>query len=213
MKIRVKNFSLSKEQIVLGQIFLIFIAPVLLIYYGFIPRESRMIVLIVVSLFVYSIILKEKWSNSELGFVKNNFKKYLIPYLVFMIVGVFTIILYARNFDMQIQDLWWTKPHFLFLFIFVSFLQEFAYRGFLIPKLKMIFTDRLGVVFINALLFTLLHIIFPIPQVMLPLAFIGGLVFSVLYIKYPDLILVSIAHSVLNFVAVLYGFFVININL
>lgn len=209
MNIRNK-IILSKEQVALGQIFIVFVLPVLLIYYNIISKDFRMIILLVMSLFVYGVIRKEKWTNEMIGLSDNTFKKYFLPYIYIITIGTMAIIMYARSFDMDIQESWWTNPHFLFLFIVVSFLQEFTYRGFLIPKLKVVFTDQLGIVLINALLFTLLHIIFPVPQIMLPLAFIGGLAFSVLYMKYPNLILISIAHSVFNFIAVLHGFFTMH---
>jgi membrane protease YdiL (CAAX protease family) len=103
----------------------------------------------------------------------------------------------------------WTKPHFLFLFIVVSFFQEFAFRGFLMPLLKKIFSDGVTIVLLNALLFAVMHVIYPFPVIGLPLAFLGGIFFAALYHKYPNLILVTIAHSVLNFAMVWYGFFTV----
>ncbi len=205
------TISASKQkQIALFQIVGIFVVPILLIYFDIISKGLRIYMLVSMSVIIYLIMRKEKWTLHSIGLSTHTFKKYLIPYLVFMSIGVISIVMYADNFEMEPQNQWWTKTHFLVLFIIISALQEFAYRAFLIPKLKVLCTDRLGIVIINALLFTLLHIIFPIPQIMLPLAFIGGLAFSVMYMKYPNLVLVSIAHSVLNFVAVLHGFFVIH---
>lgn len=192
------------------QIIGVFVVPVMLLYFNILPKDWRVLILFAISFLVYKIIEREKWSPESLGLTKHTFKKYLTPYLIFMITGVVAIWFFGEKTHMEVQAQWWTKPHFLFLFLVVSFLQEFAYRGFLIPLLKKFFSDRLGIVLINALLFTLLHIIYPIPQTMLPLAFIGGLAFAVIYMKYPNLWLVSIAHSVLNFVAVLHGFFVIS---
>ncbi len=202
--------NLKEKRIILLQIVSIFVVPILLLYYNILSRGWRVSILILLCMFIAFIIHKEHWTLPSLGLSTHTFKKYLIPYLVFMVVGVTAIIFFADNFEMTPQSAWWTKPHFLFLFLIVSFLQEFAYRGFLIPKLKRVFSDRLGVVLINALIFTLLHIIYPIPQIMLPLAFAGGLALATIYMKYPNLLLISIAHSVLNFVAVLYGFFVIH---
>lgn len=204
------EISTHKKQVVFLQIFFIFVVPIMLIYFNILPKEARVFILILVCLVIYGIIKKERYSPQELGISVHTFKKYLIPYLSLMTLSVLAVVAYAEKLEMEPQPNWWTQPHFLFLFLIVSFLQEFAYRSFLIPKLKQIFDDRLGIVIINALLFTLLHIIYPIPQLMLPLAFIGGLAFSVIYMKYPNLFLISLTHSVLNFVAVLHGFFVIH---
>lgn len=202
--------NLKEKRVILFQITSIFIIPILLIYYNILEKGWRVYILILISIFIAFILKKEHWTMPALGLSTHTFKKYLIPYLIFILIGVSSIIFFADNLEMEPQSAWWTKPHFLFLFLVVSVLQEFAYRGFLIPKLKRVFSDRLGVVLINALIFTLLHIIYPIPQIMLPLAFAGGLALATLYMKYPNLVLISIAHSVLNFVAVLYGFFVIH---
>lgn len=201
---------LREKRKVLFQIIGVFVLPIMLLYWNVIPKDYRIFILILCSIFMYYIIKKEKWSLQSLGLSTHSFRKYLIPYLLFTLIGVTGIIFFANNYEFEPQSSWWTKPHFIFLFIIVSFLQEFAYRGFLIPKMKNFFTDRLGIVLINALLFTMLHIIYPIPQIMLPLSFAGGLAFATIYMKYPDLLLISISHSILNFVAVLYGFFVIH---
>jgi len=205
-----EHIGIEEKRKVAFQIIGIFIVPVMLLYFNILPTSWRVIVLFAICFLVYRIVEREKWSPKDLGLSRDTFKKYLFPYLGFIVTGVFGILYFAQKMNMETQHFWWTKPHFLFLFLVVSFLQEFAYRGFLIPLLKKFFTDRLGIVLINALLFTLIHIIYPIPQIMLPLAFIGGLTFAVIYMKYPNLWLISIAHSVLNFVAVLHGFFVIS---
>jgi membrane protease YdiL (CAAX protease family) len=94
-------------------------------------------------------------------------------------------------------------------FIPVSVFQEIVYRGFLMPRLGSILKNNVQVVFVNALLFALLHIIYPRPEIMLSLAFVSGLVFAVLYQKYPNIVLISITHAILNFVAVMFGFFTV----
>lgn len=204
------ELSAGQKKMVFGQIFIIFVLPIILLYLNILPKEARVFILILACFLIYLIIKKEKYSLQDLSISVHTFKKYLIPYLSLMTLSVLAIIAYAEKLEMEPQPQWWTKPHFLFIFLIVSFLQEFAYRSFLTIKLKQVFSDRLGIVLINALLFTLLHIIYPIPQFMLPLAFIGGLVFSVIYMKYPNLFLISLTHSILNFIAVLHGFFVIH---
>ncbi len=199
----------TNVRLVLAQIGVIFVLPVLLLYFGLVPESWRIVVLFISSLFIYGIIKYERWEQKDFGYRIDNFRHALLPYTAFTLVGVTLIIWFADQNGMTPVEGWWTNPHFLYLFLIVSFLQEFAFRGFLIPLLKKVFKDRLGIVLINALLFTLIHILYPVPTIMLPLAFIGGLGFATLYMIYPNLILISLAHAVLNFVAVLFGFFVI----
>jgi membrane protease YdiL (CAAX protease family) len=191
------------------QVFFIFVAPVLLLYFDIIPKGARIIVLLFLALMIYGITRKEQWSHHDFGLRTDNFKTTWFPYALMTLVGVFLIILFSKTIGLAPVGDWFLKPHFLYLFLVVSVLQEFAFRGFLVPVLRGAFPDTAGVVVINALLFTLIHIIYPIPQFSLPLAFIGGIAFALMYVKYPNLYLIAISHSILNFIAVLYGFFVI----
>lgn len=137
------EYTLREKRIVLQQVTSIFVVPILLLYYNILSKNLRVGVLVLMCVLIYAIVKKEKWARAPLGLSANTFKKYLIPYLAFMFVGVTGILLFAENYEMEPQSAWWTKPHFLFLFLVVSFLQEFAYRGFLIPKLQ---KDRKSVV-------------------------------------------------------------------
>ena len=77
------------------------------------------------------------------------------------------------------------------------------------PHLRSIFKDAITVILVNAGLFAMLHLFYPEPALVLPLAFIGGLGFATLYYVYPNFWLSSFAHIIFNFVAVSAGFFVV----
>lgn len=191
------------------QIFFIFILPIVLLYFEIIPKAYRIFVLIFMSLCIYGAMWHEKWSKQVIGIARGTYKKYFLPYIIFSITGCVLLILYAKTLGNNPNPNWWKLPHFWFLFLLVSFFQEFAYRSFLSVLLSRLSSSVYVQVFFNALLFTFLHIIYPNKLTMLPLAFVGGLFFSYIYSKYPNLILISISHSILNFTAVLYGFFVL----
>ena len=74
-------------------------------------------------------------------------------------------------------------------------------------KLKQLTSHWGSVIILNTLLFTLIHIIYPMPEIMIPVAVISGFAFALMYRYFPNLILISLSHAVLNFVAILYGFF------
>ena len=119
------------------------------------------------------------------------------------------LIYYKVNMPREI----YTKLFYFKTFIFFlpsSFFQEFAFRSFLIPRLKIIFNNNYYVIFINAILFTLMHIIYFNLGIVIPLVFVAGIFLAWLYSKYPNLILISLVHSVLNITAVLLGFFIIS---
>jgi membrane protease YdiL (CAAX protease family) len=195
------------KQLVLSQIFFIFVLPIALLYFGIVPMSWRMVVLCVSMIFMYGVIQHEHMSDESMGLAKHTFKRALLPYLLFTLAGAVIFVYLSRAFGIDPQIVWWQHMHFLFLFLPVSLLQEIAYRGFLFPKLKVISSQWWVIIGANTLLFTILHSIYPMPAIMLPVALISGLALSLMYRYYPNLILISIAHAVLNFIAVLHGFF------
>lgn len=205
----VQSVNFRKMPFELYQVFMIFVVPVALIYFGVIPDQWRLFVLVVGGLFIYGIVKKEKWSMEMLGLNEFHTERALKPYVIFTVVGIFFLIglAYLNGFSAQVVPD--NYLHLLFLFLPVSALQEFAYRGYLMPVLHFIYRSPVRVVIINTLLFTFLHVIYPDMEVNLPLAFVSGLGFAMMYYRYPNLILISISHAILNFVAILYGFFII----
>jgi membrane protease YdiL (CAAX protease family) len=195
------------KELVLYQIFFIFILPIALLVFGVVPIGWRMVVLCVAMLFMYGVIQKEKISDQEMGLSNKTFRKAVIPYLLFTLVGAFIFLKLSDVLAIDPNIIWWQHAHFLFLFLPVSLLQEIAYRGFLFPKLRQLSSKWWVVIGANTVLFTFLHIIYPTPGIMLPVAFFSGLGLSIMYRYYPNLLLISFAHAILNFIAVLHGFF------
>ena len=192
------------------EIIFLFIVPIALLYFGIIPIEYRIFVLLIFSLFIFGIIRKQKWKDEELGLTTKNISQAFAPYAIATTIALALIIFAAQQFNFHpVTQHWWTNPHFLFLFMVVSFFQEFAFRGFLMPLLKKVFPDSFTIITVNALLFSGMHAIYPFPYIGLPFAFIGGLFFAILYHKYPNLILISISHAILNFAVVWFGLFMI----
>jgi membrane protease YdiL (CAAX protease family) len=105
---------------------------------------------------------------------------------------------------------WWENARFLALFIPISVLQEIIFRGILMHMLKRAFQSIPFIIILNASLFALIHIIYLNTSIIMPLTFIGGLGFAWMYHKYPNLIMISISHTVLNFTAMILGFFVLK---
>ncbi|MDQ5931288.1 MAG: protease family protein [Patescibacteria group bacterium] len=200
----------QEKELVLYQIFFIFVLPVALLVFGIVPVEWRMLVLCVSMLFMYGVIQNEKMPDAIMGLANGTFRKSLIPYLIFTLIGAIVFVKLSNILSINPNILWWQHAHFLFLFLPVSLLQEIAYRGFLFPKLRELTKSWWLIILANTILFTILHAIYPMPDLMLPVAFFSGLALSIMYRFFPNLILISLAHSVLNFIAVLHGFFFIS---
>lgn len=202
--------NIPSKKIIWAQIFIIFILPVFILYFKILPLNWRIVLLTVSAIFIYGIIHHEKWTHEEMGLHLNNFKKALPFYLSFTIIAFCFLFLIAWKFNIPDID---TRIFIIkswAFFIPVSLFQEFAFRSFLIPRLKAIFSDKITIILVNAVLFTLIHIIYPNLGVGLPLAFISGIFFAWLYLKYPNFLLISISHAILNITAVLLGFFAIH---
>ncbi len=194
------------KELVLVQIFFIFILPIALLATGIIPVSWRMLVLCISLLLIMGIVRHEKISDFEMGIRKISFKA-LFFYTLFAIFGSLALWKGADVLTLSRDTVWWRDSHLVFLFLPVSLLQEIAYRGFLFPKLQILFKKPIAIVLVNAALFGFLHVIYPFPLAMLLISTLGGIGFSLLYYYFPHLLLVSGAHAVLNFVAIYQGFF------
>lgn len=196
--------------LIIAQILLIFVLPVALLYFDVISYYWRILLLMLNSLVIYGIIRHENWTYEDMGLHHHNIKQAIPFYAFFTVLGVIALFIIDHKINMPDVD---TKIFFIKTFAFfipISFFQEFAFRAFLIPKLKEIFTSDYFVILSNAVLFTLIHIIYPNIGIGLPIAFVSGIFFAWLYIKYPNLLLVSASHMILNLTAVLLGFFHIS---
>lgn len=189
------------------EVALLFIVPVVLLWKKIINPKYKLVVLGIVSLVILGIVIIQKWSLEKLGIRADTFTKGIIPYLIFTAIGIVAIFLAAKLLHKTPNAHWRNDAHFWGLFILISALQEFAFRGFLMPTLQNIFTPTLLIILTNACLFALLHIIYPDRRTTLSFAFVAGLGFAGMYMQYPNLILIVIAHSILNFLAVFYSFF------
>jgi membrane protease YdiL (CAAX protease family) len=202
---------MPSKRLRLTQILVIFVLPVLILYFKILPPDWRMVLLAISSLLIYGIIRHENWTYEDMGIRHDNFKKALPFYLFFTVLGL--IVLFFINYKVNITAYTHAKLFAFDTFIFFlpsSFFQEFAFRSFLMPRLKRIFNNNYYVIFVNALLFAFIHIIYTGVSILMPFLFILGIFLAWLYQKYPNLVLISLAHAVLNVTAVALGFFAVS---
>jgi membrane protease YdiL (CAAX protease family) len=105
---------------------------------------------------------------------------------------------------------WWKNLRFLLLFIPISVVQEIVFRGILMNMLERVFSSPIFIIAVNAAVFAFMHVIYLNSIFVLPMTFIAGVGFAWMYYKYKNLILISVSHTVLNFVAMILGFFIIR---
>lgn len=198
-----------EKEIVLVQIIYLFILPVFLLYFGIIPGEYRFVLLMTVALMLLGIVHKSKWSLSDVGF-KNDWISDWKVYFLFTLGGVLFLYWLATVVPHSPFVEWDENKKFLILFAPISILQEIIFRGVLIKMLLKAFKSLEVIIFINAIVFALIHVIYMNAVFVLPLTFIAGIAFAWIYIYKPNIILISISHTILNFVAMILGFFVIR---
>ncbi|MCC6198704.1 CPBP family intramembrane metalloprotease [Candidatus Nomurabacteria bacterium] len=191
------------------EIVYLFVAPVVLIYLGVIPYEWRIIVLLCITLLMVGIIRYQHWTAVQVGMEQSFASRKLFAWGLFTILAALGIILYAKKMGFEHINLfhWQESWRLILFFIPLSVLQEVAYRTFLTERLRHFSFSFWYRIFLNAALFTLLHIIYPYAAITLPIAFVGGILFAWLYERYPSLLLACIVHCVVNFVAVYFRLF------
>lgn len=204
--------SQKQKELVWVQILYLYIIPVLLLYFNIFNWDlinARFVVLLVISLLLLGIVKNAKWTLKDLGIIKDYLKD-IVPYTIFTVASVgflFWLFMISGNSPMSF---WWKDYRFLLLFIPISILQEVALRGILMNMLFRAFKNPFFIILVNAAIFSLIHIIYLNAVFVIPFTFIAGVGFAWIYYKYPNLILISISHSILNFFAMILGFFVVR---
>ncbi|MBP6908643.1 MAG: CPBP family intramembrane metalloprotease [Candidatus Pacebacteria bacterium] len=198
-----------EKEIVLIQILYLYLIPVILLYFKIIPGNMRFGLLFTVALLLVGIIWHSRWTYADMG-ITNDWKKDAIPYILFTLGGIFFLVWLAQVVPHEPFLDWWENKKFLLLFAPISILQEIVFRGILMKMLVRAFSQPLVIISINAIVFALMHVIYSNAVFILPLTFIGGIGFAWMYYRYPNLILISLAHTVLNFTAMILGFFVLR---
>ena len=168
-----------EKELVLAQILYLYVIPTLLLYYGVIPEQFRILMLFSVSLLLYGIVKRAEWTFNDLG-IRKNFMKDIVPYTLFTISGI-GFILWISKITPGIEGReyyeWWEDARFLLLFIPISVLQEVVFRGILMRLLEKAFSNPIFIIILNASVFALIHIIYTNTTLVLPLTFIGGIGF------------------------------------
>ena len=199
----------KEKELVWLQILYLFIAPVLLLYYKVLPGDFRFIMLFGVALLLYGVVKYNHWTSSDLG-IKKNFMEDFSSYFIFTIGSILFLVWLSKIAPHTPFLKWWENIRFLVLFIPISVLQEIIFRGVLMNMLNRAFSNPIFIIVLNASLFAMMHVIYLNSVFVLPMTFIAGIGFAWMYYKYRNLILISASHTILNFIAMILGFFVLR---
>lgn len=203
------DVTIKDKELVWVQILYLFLIPIMLLYYKIIPSNGRVLVLVVITVLIYSIARFEKWNKIDFG-IRDNWREYFLPYFIFTIVGVVLLFLLQELEIGKPMLNWWTNLKFLLLFIPLSVIQEIVFRGVLMNMLRRVFNNKWFIIILNASVFSLMHIIYLNALFTLSLTFVAGIGFAWIYYKYPNIVLISIAHTILNFIGMVLGYFILR---
>ncbi len=191
------------------QVFVLIIIPVYLLYKKIIPFKYRLHTIFTIFLLTVLFIYLEGMTFYDLGIRFDNISQSLFPYISFTIlisIAIFYVSKYVLNRNHYVHY-WSEKKFHIMIFLPLCFLQEFIFRGYLIPKLFEIFNSSIIVVFINALLFMSIHLVYSTKKIDLLFVFLEGFLLAMIFVLYPNLIFVTIAHAIHNFIAIFFKFF------
>lgn len=194
------------------EILAIFILPVFLFIFKIVKHKYIILVLLTLSVLVFLIGRSQNYTWQTYGIRTDNLTQAFWPYLIFTFLGLCFIVIAAKKLKKPKISTWWKHSHFTFLFLPISIFQEFLFRGYLMPRLESMLSMAWLIILINTLLYTFIHIFYNEKKIVLPLTFLAGICFAGIYYFYPNLILISVSHSILNFFVVLYSFFTTNKN-
>ena len=186
------------------EVLLIFVLP--LIARFFLPQFTTLVILGVVTLITAIICFHKQVSLKDLGFRTDNFVSGIKNYFLVTFLLAYSLFVFAEFSGLTFVNIF-SDWHFYGVFILVSFSQEFIFRSYLVNESKKHFKKNRNIAFLNAFLFGLMHTILPNPDLMFILSFIGGFVWTIVYLKHPNIYLVGISHSIINFFAVWMGLF------
>lgn len=120
--------------------------------------------------------------------------------VTFLLIAIITTIyVYLKS----PEQLFYVPLHKPLLFIAILFVysvfsvwpQEFIYRTFFFRRYEALFSSKIQLVFINALLFSLAHLFLKNTLVII-LTFIGGIIFTMSYFSFKSTLLVTIEHAI-----------------
>ena len=185
------------KKALLAEIFLLFVCPPLLIVLGFFPKESIMLILWAVSLYAYVHLRRNGIKVFALDFKRIDLYTVLKRYLIISIAMALFILAYEPESFFALakaRPLFWLLVMLLYPFV-SAFIQELLFRNYFFYRYESLFKGHLlFFVFINALLFSYVHIIFE-NWIAVIFTFLGGLLFAQTYLKTRSALLTAIEHS------------------
>ena len=174
-----------------------FIMP-LLYFFELIPIHKG-IPLVLVFIYCFIVMYNKKSISRRIFRIKSflSLKEVAVKSLFLLVVSSLWVYIFREDvfFHLPLNNFWFWVFIVLTYPIWSAFTQEFIYRFFFYQRYRILFDSILLMIFVNALCFSMAHIIFR-NWVALVFTFVGSIVFSLTYIRSKSLNVVFIEHSI-----------------
>jgi len=176
---------------------IIFFAVPILYYYELIPIHKA-IPLILVFIYCFVIMYCKKLLNLNILKIRSKYslKEVALKSTFLLIVSSLWVYIFRQDvfFHLPLNNFWIWILLILSYPVWSAFTQEFIFRFFFYHRYRILFNNVLLMIFVNAICFSMAHIIFR-NWAALVFTFVGGIVFSLTYLRSKSLNLVFIEHS------------------
>jgi len=174
-----------------------FIMP-LLYFFELIPIHKA-IPLVLVFIYCFVVMYNRKNISRRIFRIKSflSLKEVAYKSLFLLVISSLWVYIFREDvfFHLPLNNFWFWVFIVLTYPIWSAFTQEFIYRFFFYQRYRILFDSILLMIFVNALCFSMAHIIFR-NWVALVFTFVGSIVFSLTYIRSKSLNVVFIEHSI-----------------
>ncbi|HEY9701317.1 MAG TPA: CPBP family glutamic-type intramembrane protease, partial [Allocoleopsis sp.] len=128
--------------------------------------------------------------------------QFIGEYIIFTAIGILIVTSILR-YKFKITD-----KKFKYKSLISSASQEFMFRSFLFQMLLQLTSNTIIIIILNTILFTIIHTIYSTKPSDIFIVSIAGLSLILLYINYPNFILITLTHTIFNYILVSNGHFV-----
>ena len=181
-------------------IILFFIVPTILLRYNLVKYSHRMIILYIAFVFVVLCTLFFKFGFEDLGiYADYGFNVLMSYFFITIFILAFISLIYYSEFRNTALTF-----NLVSAAIIISTLQEFSFRGFLIPLLERIYPNVFFVLFFNVFIFWFIHLIYTNTWKSHLVMIAGSVCSTIVYILYPNLVFAIISHIIINIFAINY---------
>ncbi|PXY01296.1 hypothetical protein DF185_11685 [Marinifilum breve] len=175
----------------------LFIGLPLLYYFEMIPVHKA-IPLVLVFFYCLFIIIKDKNFDREIFRIKRDYpwQDFLMKGSILLIITSIWVYVFRADvfFHLPRNNFWIWLAVIVSYPIWSAYTQEFIFRAFYFHRYKLLFSNPVVMLLVNAVCFAMAHIIFR-NWVALIFTFIGSLIFSYTYLRNKSLNAVFLEHS------------------